>query len=128
MPVFSMSCFKLHVTTVTTLTSAMSDFWWNAFEDKRKIHCVNWEKLCLNKNQGGLGMMDIQCFNHGLLGKQTWMILKYSECLLARLLRSRYFDYRDFLQASEGTRPSYGWRSILHGREFLTKGLKKEDW
>lgn len=125
MPIFAMTCFKLPVTTVTTLTSAMSDFLWNSSEDKKKIHWVSWDKLCLNKNLGGLGMKDTHCFNQALLGKQAWRILNFSYCLLSRLLRSRYFGYCKFLQAVEGTRPSYGWKSILHGRELLVTGLKK---
>lgn len=31
-----------------------------------------------------------------------------------------------FLNAVEGKRPSYGWKSLLHGRELLRLGLKKK--
>lgn len=72
MPVFAMSCFKLPVATVSTLTSVMADFLWNSSEDKRKIHWLSWEKLCLSKDHGGLGMKEIiRCFNQVLLGKQA---------------------------------------------------------
>ncbi|XP_048613591.1 uncharacterized protein LOC125587367 [Brassica napus] len=39
-------------------------------------------------------------------------------------MRSRYFEERDFNSATLGTIPSFGWRSLLFGKELLDKGLK----
>lgn len=59
LPVYAMSCFRLTKHQCKNITSAMSQFWWNASEDKNKMHWVAWDKLCKSKLQGGLGFRDI---------------------------------------------------------------------
>lgn len=125
MPVFAMSCFKLPKTNCSNLSSAMTHFWWSSFEHNRKIHWQSWERMCLPISHGGLGFHDIQLFNQALLAKYAWRILQFPDCIFSMLMKSIHFPDCHFLEVCLGQRPSFGWRSILHGRDLLCKGLMK---
>lgn len=103
--------------------SAMASFWWDECDEKRKIHWLSWDKICMSKENRGLGFKDIEDFNQALLAKQAWRLLNDPNSLIARLYKGRYYANKDFIDCGKGYRPSYAWRSILFGKELLCKGL-----
>ncbi|KAG7591227.1 Reverse transcriptase domain [Arabidopsis thaliana x Arabidopsis arenosa] len=125
LPVYAMSCFKLTQYQCQQITSAMTSFWWNSCEDKKKMHWVSWEKMCKARKDGGLGFRDVGDFNQALLAKQAWRLLTKPSTLLGRVYKARYYNRKGFMDAVIGSRPSYVWRSIIHGRDLLAKGLIK---
>ncbi|CAN1314989.1 Uncharacterized mitochondrial protein AtMg00310 [Linum perenne] len=84
---------------------------------------MSWERMCLPKDKGGLGFTDFEAFNKVLLARHAWRILEVPDSLFARVLKGRYFPKNSFMEASLGSKPSWGWRSILHGRELLRPGI-----
>lgn len=123
LPIYAISCFRLSKNQCKKVTSAMIQIWWKSVEGKRKIPWVSWNKLCRSKQNGGMGFKDMEDFNQALLAKQSWRVLSNPGSLLSQIYKGRYFARMNFLECGEGCRPSYTWKSIIHGRELLKKGL-----
>jgi hypothetical protein len=46
-------------------------------EKARKIHWINWDKVCSDRESRGLGIRRIRKFNMALLFKWCWRLLVY---------------------------------------------------
>lgn len=51
-------------------------------------------------------------FNLAMLAKQGWRIITNPTCLMAQILKARYFRSSSFLEAELSDNPSFIWRSI----------------
>lgn len=68
---------------------------------------LSWDKMCLPKEEVGLGFQDLKAFNLLLLAKQGWRLQTCTNTLLHRLYKARYFPNGDFLTAELGNHPSF---------------------
>jgi hypothetical protein len=122
-PTYPMSCFKLSPVVCKKLTSMVSNYWWGSSVDNHKLHWLRWERLTRSKSEGGMGFRDFSLFNQAMLGKQGWRLLMRPDSLCARVLKGKYYPNSDFLSATKRRRSSATWRSILHVRDVLRRGL-----
>ena len=58
-PTYTMSCFKLLKCLIKDIETLIRKFWWGYRGEQRKIHWISWEKLCLPKNEGGMGFREL---------------------------------------------------------------------
>jgi hypothetical protein len=47
---------------------------WQEIDDKKRYHLVNWHTVCLPKDRGGLGVLDLTTMNKSLLCKWLWKL------------------------------------------------------
>ena len=72
-PIYSMSLFKIPKTICDGVNSALSKYWWGQTWNEKKMHWINWGKLCGSKKKGGMGFSRYPCFQLGHAG-QTSMV------------------------------------------------------
>lgn len=118
-PTYAMTCFQLPVSLCNRIQSALTRFWWDSLEGKKKMCWVSWDRITRPKDMGGLGIRDIQLFNTALLAKQAWRIISKPEGLLARVLKGKYCTKKSSLTVTLPKDCSHGWRGIIAGRDLL---------
>ena len=123
MSIFSMNIFRLPKEVCDEINAVLAKFWWGA-GDKKGLHWYSWDRVSVPKREGGLRFKDLEIFNQALLSKQVWRIMQHPHCLMARILKARYFPEEDILNAKLKKKASYAWKSILHGRDLINKGMR----
>lgn len=71
-----------------------------------------------------MGFRSYRAFNEAMLARQGWGLLMNPHSFWARFMKGIYFPNSSFLRAIKGSRASWAWTSMLHGRNLLTNGLR----
>ncbi|XP_058746653.1 uncharacterized protein LOC131619585 [Vicia villosa] len=76
------------------ITSIQRKFLWGGCDIKRSICWVRWDSVCKSREEGGLGVKNVEVMNAALLSKWKWRILSDEEVVWRRILESRYNNVR----------------------------------
>ncbi|XP_039685037.1 uncharacterized mitochondrial protein AtMg00310-like [Medicago truncatula] len=103
----------------------MNAFWWGHGGSSNKgLNWLSWEKLSVQKNDGGMGFKVFAAFNVAMLGKQGWQLQTNTESLVSRIFKARYYPNSTYLEAKLGHNPSFVWRSILSAKVMVREGAR----
>lgn len=120
---YAMSIFKIPMSLCRSIEQKIARFWWQNDSKMLGIHWKSWDLLKDRKDNGGLGFRDLMAFNKALLAKQAWRLIHCPLSLWSQLCKGLYFHSQNFLRATKGAYPSWGWQSILIGRDSLSPKL-----
>ena len=73
-----------------TLERIQRGFLWGGGALERKIHLVRWELVCLEKDNGGLGVKNLSILNKALLCKWSWRFAIEREAFWNQVIRGKY--------------------------------------
>ena len=123
-PTYLMSIFKIPKAVRDSINSTLAKYYWDQTKDERKIHWINWKKLCTQNEKGGMGFRDIHAFNLAMLAKQAWRLLHHTHSLFYHVYKARHLPNCSFLEAELGHKPSFVWRSLIAAREVVVRGSR----
>lgn len=80
--------FKAPNGVVSTLEKFTRDFLWSGSKEGNRDHLMSWEVVCRPREEGGLGLGNMESKNVSLLGKCLWRFPLESNSLWHNLIRS----------------------------------------
>jgi uncharacterized membrane protein YobD (UPF0266 family) len=75
LPMYMMSFFEVPKGILKKLDFYLSNFFWQGDNHKKKYRLTKWEILCLPKEQGGLGIINLEVQNICLLIKWLFKLI-----------------------------------------------------
>ena len=107
-----LSFFQVPKGFITWLDYFLSRFFWQGDSEKRKYHLAKWSVVCRPRDQGGLGIHDVEIKNRALLGKWLFKLLS-EEMLWKTLLRSKYVGSKAVSQVVWKPGDSHFWAGLM---------------
>ncbi|KAE8670566.1 hypothetical protein F3Y22_tig00112124pilonHSYRG00037 [Hibiscus syriacus] len=115
LPIYFMSLFKIPSSVIAKLNSIMASFLWGGGVEAKKIQWVNRSTVCVGKNAGGLGFLDISYMNRALLGKWSWRFANDRETMWKKVICCKFNLDPNVLMFNEKL-PAYAswiWKSVV---------------
>jgi hypothetical protein len=98
---------------------------WQGGNTSRKFHLANWNIVCLPKDQGGLGVIDLRCMNFSLLAKWIWR-LESTEGLWQQIVRRKYIKGNPLILVDKKQEDSYFWKGLMNVKDTFYKFCRKK--
>jgi hypothetical protein len=115
-PVYYMSNILFTKKFIAKLTAIIRNFWWTGIreETNSKGLCLRaWKDICTPKNEGGLGIRNLQAMNQGLILMAAWRIADQPNNFFHAVLKSKYFPNSSIWRPNPNAPKSAFWASII---------------
>ena len=90
-PMYTFSCFRVPKSICNKMDAISRAFWWGHDVHTRKMHLLNWDKVCKLRREGGLGLKKFSIMNRAMLAKQYWRISQNPQSLISKIFKAKYF-------------------------------------
>lgn len=135
MPVYWMGLFKVPGCIINEIDKVRRWFFWGEYLSgdswSKKLHTINWNRVCISKTSGGLGLSFLTHKNISLLVKWFWKLHNDRNSLWYKVITGKYgSDIKDFLSSynnscSQNLSPTM--KSLLEAYQCLPSRFKNMD-
>jgi hypothetical protein len=119
-PVYAMSMYLIPKTVVKSMDRTRKRFFWQEGGTKKKYHLIKWDKICVPKKKGGLGIKDLRKLNLSLLCKWWWK-LERGEGMWQEIVRKKYVKSLCLQQLQKKPSKSSVWNDLLKAKDLYLK-------
>lgn len=68
------------------------NFLWHGKEDSNSMALVAWQKVCMPRREGGLGIKQLRTWNRAASGRHLWVILTKTASLWSKWIHGNYLE------------------------------------
>jgi hypothetical protein len=120
---YMLSFYRLPVGVGKKFSTLSSNFLWGDEPEKKKYHLVGWSDVCLPKDQGGLGVLNLDVMNIALLSKWLWKLFNGSG-LWQTILKKKYLNGSTLRHATYRNGDSHFWQGLLEIKHLFLSCCK----
>lgn len=122
--VFWCNIFILPKAVIHELEKLASRYIWNGSTDHKPLALVSWKSVTLPKNEGGLGIRQLDAWNKAAVGKMLWKVINRQDCLWTKWVNSAYLKGRNIWQIAISPDYPWSWRKLLKLRTEFQRHTK----
>ena len=89
-PSYDMQTISLLSSTCNEIDKRCRKFLWGGSEARSKVNLVSWDKVCMRKEVGGLGLRKAKLQNNAFMMKLGWSLINRKDVLWVQLMREKY--------------------------------------
>jgi hypothetical protein len=113
MPMFLLSFFEVPVGVRKRLDFYRSRFFWQRDEIKTKYRLAKWDIIYRPKDQGGLGIENLEVKNRCLFSKWLYRLSVEDDGMWVQLLRNKYLHSKTLAQVMAQPHDSPFWKGLM---------------
>ena len=117
---FMLSFFEVPRGVLKRLDYYRSRFFWQSDGHEKKYRLTKWDVLCTPKDQGGLGILDLDLQNRCLLSKWVFKLIN-EDGIWQRLLRNKYLRHKTITQVEHMPGDSHFWSGLMKAKNDLLR-------
>jgi hypothetical protein len=121
-PIYYMSTVLFSNAFIEKINTIIKRFWWTGVQEEQSTSPIayrSWDDICKLKEQGGLGIRDMETINKSLLIHSAWNIATNKNVFLSAILKAKYFPNDSFWTAPNKNPRSVYWSSIMQVRHHI---------
>ncbi|GJT93496.1 RNA-directed DNA polymerase, eukaryota, reverse transcriptase zinc-binding domain protein [Tanacetum coccineum] len=119
MQIYWASVFLLPRTIIKEINKLLKGFLWCQGELIKGRAKISWENICKQKDQGGLGLKDLQKWNEVLIMKHLWNVAAKKDTLWVKWVHVEKLKGRRKWEVDCDSNSSSVWRNLLDMRDKM---------